>query len=645
MSEQYPELKYIKRVAGQARYGFYEGVLTVVDSVAELGNREINREAAIAEVRFGTAYACDEGGNYLQEIDNKIQTDDPYFVEGGSLALEYVIWPELFDEIQADINSLPEGPERETVYRSAGVFDMLNLFLPRRPNVPKPTLPGGPDIGNPEYDIFEIEAGLHVNLWLLDNAILFSLPTQQKVYCIPIADPEAAYLRLAKQIRERNIRHGLIEPQMPPENPVTAAAKKARQTIGQLYREHGEYASEQPWWPKPPVSTDIPAPGLIAPSKRPPDRLPAYVRHRSNRLGMGITRALGSPLQWLPNIDGFAYGMQPFKHGDVRMSIGLPKSEQAEALWRTLCKAGPVAVKTHFALWGTWYEAQNNRPNVAVVRMSINTMCEWLGYKKNHGAFPIQTKQKVRSMLVAFAQMEMKGSYRPKKGDPEQRFTGGRLWDVVLHEEQYGDLFGQAGEGDPEHWEPLQFAYRPGMAQLDEQWLSRNRFFGKVSSGLLRIPNDEEWALLIGGYLAFQGRINAYNTFPLRISTILAAISRGQTPDPRQRPMLQERFWRALDVLKEYCVIAEYQKPQDGKPVNDIGDFDDPDELADYFNENPEARRDWRAAVVKFTMPNTADMERLQDARKKAKETANATTRKRGRPKKIPLLDSENTST
>jgi hypothetical protein len=389
-----------------------------------------------------------------------------------------------------------------------------------------------------------------------------------------------------------------------------------------------------------PFGADVPksGPAIQGPLKHKvkfqTDLLPSSLLHLSNRVGMGFTQGLGSANLWQPDLDGFAYGIQPFKSSDIRMSIGLPKSERAEALWRSLCKSGPVAVKTHFALWGAWYQAQRSQSDTPIVVVSINTMCEHLGYKKDRDSFPVQTKQNVRAMLEAFAQMEMKGSYKQGKDKPSQRFTGGRLWDIVLHEQEYGDLFGQAGVGEQKHWEPLQFAFRPGMAQLDEQWLSRNKYIGKISSGLLTIPNKEEWALLIGGYLAFQVRINQYRPFRLRISTILAAINRGQNQDARRKGELQSRFWHALDTLKEYNVIARYEKAIADTLAKEIVDYDDADELAEYYSENPEARSDWRNTVVIFTMPNESDMQRLEALQAKRLETASSSQRKRGRPKK-----------
>jgi hypothetical protein len=285
--------------------------------------------------------------------------------------------------------------------------------------------------------------------------------------------------------------------------------------------------------------------------------LPDVVHFQADRIQHAAVEALAKSDAWGPVAD-FGRALEVTYGTGFRMTIGYRGA--AGALWDDLRTRGPVAVKTHFALWARCFEQTGGDPD-KYVHLDVTQLCEDLGYKRHHkGGFRREHKQEVLRLLLALLPVELSYEYRTP-GSRKVRRRAGPLWQRGLVDEErdeYGDLFGSAREGDPQQWDPVSITYRPGAWFQDPDWRKFNAYIGTVGSGLLKLDNrNDRWAILIGGYYATVGRFGQYEPTRLRVEQVLQHTGLGRR-NRRHPGEQQEDFDRAHDRLVEVAVLRHW---------------------------------------------------------------------------------------
>lgn len=355
--------------------------------------------------------------------------------------------------------------------------------------------------------------------------------------------------------------------------------------------------------------------------------LPSQILNPSNNVHRAAIHAFSATENWCKDpLDGFAYGLKQ-EHKHLEITVGLPDGTQADSLWAFLSKAGPPMVKAHYALWGRWYEDGGQIGGEPVI-VNIAQFCADLGYTRHHkGGYRREHKQDAVRILEAITAVEMRATFTPPdKGGKQQRLRG-PLWTrgiIAEENDQFGDLFGAAREGRHEDWEPIAFSYAPGPFFANTEWRKYNQAVGKIGAGLLRLDNrNDEWALLIGGYLGTLLRMNHYAPLRLRAGTILEKANLAQGKDAERRvTQYREKFERALDRLQEVCVIQSWTWPD--VDTQELSDPDDPDAVASYYDADLLPKGDWRRQIVQINVAMEAETQRLKAAQDKAIKAAGA---------------------
>jgi len=307
---------------------------------------------------------------------------------------------------------------------------------------------------------------------------------------------------------------------------------------------------------------------------------------------------------------------------NLKITIGLPNGEKAASIWEFIQRGGAAMVKAHYALWARYYEQVDDGFEMQDVVVNINDFCRDLGYAKaTNGGYKPEAKRRAMQLLSALTSAEMSATYQvqgTKKGHTKTKRLKGTLWRRGLEAEEkdtYEDLLGNARAGNPEEWIPSGFSFSPGAWYADKEWRRQNKYVGKIGAGLMQLRVDQdEWAILIGGYLGTLARTGMYRNRRLKIGTILENTGLAQS-DTHRKTEHRQKFYRALDRLIEEKVIAEWKT--EGFDDNEV----DPEDLAavaEYGTKNPFPAGDWRGHIVEFTFDFAADMHRLGTRKTKA---------------------------
>jgi hypothetical protein len=343
--------------------------------------------------------------------------------------------------------------------------------------------------------------------------------------------------------------------------------------------------------------------------------------------GMAV-RALSRPQDWEAR-EELAYAFHG-QHSKASVTIGLRQGKDTQELWEYLRGGGARLVKAHYALWARYYEDIESH-GLRYATISVPQFCADIGLKKHrNGGFRREQKQEAMRLLRGLTSIEM--CVEKTIGAKALRLRG-PLWARGLDAEErdvYDDMLGQAREGDPEQWEPVAFSFAPGPWFSDADWMSHHRFLGKVGSGLLRLDNREEWAVLIGGYLATLGRANKYKPLRARAGLILSRSGLAQTESAKRRlAENRKKFESAMDRLcePEIAVLSAWRF--EGIDTSEP-DMDDAESLAEYADINIYPPGDWRGWIVEIDLPFQEDANRLQVTREKAQ--AKAASRRKRRP-------------
>ncbi|HLK55802.1 MAG TPA: hypothetical protein VKU00_04535, partial [Chthonomonadaceae bacterium] len=298
----------------------------------------------------------------------------------------------------------------------------------------------------------------------------------------------------------------------------------------------------------------------------PTKSLPLALLHKSDPINTAFILALFAAPNWTAQ-EAFPIGHAlTFQNQQYFISIGLPSSDKTETLLSFFRRRGVLAVKAHYALWARWYE-EGQEPG-QYLNVTIDQFCSDLGYKKHvRGGFRLEHKQQAGELFEAMTSLQLEVSY--SLTGKNFRKIQGPIWARGLI----------VWEGPSDRLRPFAFSYMPGPYYANEEWRQYHKAIGKISAGLLQLANDEdEWAILIGGYLGFIMRANQYRPRRLLIETVLRQTNLAQTTDLRRRAsQYQQKFERALYRLKEVGVITSYKT--DGLEATDCDDLYDRDAL------------------------------------------------------------------
>jgi hypothetical protein len=310
-------------------------------------------------------------------------------------------------------------------------------------------------------------------------------------------------------------------------------------------------------WPRSSTDSVRADVGRLVEQLQPQGPLPDLLRFQADRIQHGAVEALAKSDAWAP-VSDFDRALEVAYGGGFRMVVGYRGLDGD--LWVGLRTRGPVAVKTHFALWARCFEQTGGDPD-QYVRLSITQLCEDLGYKRHHkGGFRREHKQEVLRLVEALIPVELAVEFKIP-GSRKVRRLRGPLWQrgtVAEERDEYGDLFGAAREGDPKLWDPVSISYRPGQWFQDPTWRRYNEYIGTVGAGLLKLDNlHDRWAILIGGYYASVARFGHYEPTRIGVDQILqhTGLGRRNRRNPGEQ---QEDFDRAHDRLVEVGVLMHW---------------------------------------------------------------------------------------
>jgi hypothetical protein len=301
-----------------------------------------------------------------------------------------------------------------------------------------------------------------------------------------------------------------------------------------------------------------------------------------------------------------------------------------------LRRGGAALVKAHYALWGRYYAHERAGGRTRFIPLSVQQFCADIGYQKNKDGYRAEQKKQAMQLMESLTSMHMTVNHTTRQG--KRMRLKGPIWSRgLVGEEMVGEPHGNesgtgstgtgtegtggAGKGEngalcsgSPNWEAVGFSYGPGHWFDDEDWRKQHRFMGKIAAGLMQLSNHkDQWAILIGGYLGMQGRINGYGPLRLHVSTILCqtGLAQGETFEHRiSQP--RDKFYLALEKLQNVGVISSFTTV--GFDERDV-DLDDDAALAEYGTSDPYPPGDWRKQLVEFTFPFEKDRERLQEGK------------------------------
>jgi hypothetical protein len=251
----------------------------------------------------------------------------------------------------------------------------------------------------------------------------------------------------------------------------------------------------------------------------------------------------------------------PFTAKHIDGAIGFTETP-GEAVWKMLQRNGALAVKAQYALWARAYEETEAQPN-KFITLSIPQFCDDLGFKRKKRAHTKESKQAAMKVLKLLTSLEVVMLWQTPQG--KTRRVQSQLWHrgaVAEELDGYADLFGASRIGDPDLWEPIAFAYAPGFFFGDEEWRKYNKNVALIGEGLLQLGTDnaDKWAVLIGGFLAIQIRMNGWRPLKRKVGRVLAATGLLDEMKKHRKPgRMRDKLEGALERLKEVGVIKDFE--------------------------------------------------------------------------------------
>jgi hypothetical protein len=320
--------------------------------------------------------------------------------------------------------------------------------------------------------------------------------------------------------------------------------------------------------------------------------------------------------------------------GELKGAVGFPR-DPGEAIWKLLQNNGALAVKAQYALWARAYAETGADPE-RFVMMSIPDFCDDLGYSRNKGSHKLTNKRAAMEVLELLTSIELDAIYQPA-GKAARRFRG-PIWirgGIAEELDNYGDLWGANRVGDPAAWEPVAFAYAPGMFFRDREWRTYNNRVATIGAGLLRLSTkNDQWAIMVGGYLGMLARMNGYQPSVLRVTTLLSKT--GLYEADRKHPgRMLDKLETALEKLQAVGVIGSWGYPTNGSIEEP--DMDDPEVIANLRNLPDNRARQ----CIRIEWPDALDERAKQLAANKTKRIQTSRKRKSRKtpPAQLPTMD------
>lgn len=286
------------------------------------------------------------------------------------------------------------------------------------------------------------------------------------------------------------------------------------------------------------------------------------------------------------------------KSGDLYGAIGYMENP-GEALWDAIRKNGALAIKMQYVLWARAYAETDAEPG-QFIRMSINQLCDDLGYKRKKGAHKRENKREAGQFFEALMKQQMAAYYTAPNGRTAR--LRGPIWSRGLTGDEYEDLYGANQIGDPQAWIPSALSYAPGDWFNEPTWRASNRYVALAGEGLLKLTseNKDKYALMIGGYLAILARMNGYRRSAIKAKTLLEK-SGLWAADAKMHPgRMIGKMGTALDRLVEVEVIKCWQYKTADDPAIDYDNLDDPDTLAALADDGADPKERNRTIIIEW---------------------------------------------
>lgn len=286
------------------------------------------------------------------------------------------------------------------------------------------------------------------------------------------------------------------------------------------------------------------------------------------------------------------------KSGDLYGAIGYMENP-GEALWDAIRKNGALAIKMQYVLWARAYAETDAEPG-QFIRMSINQLCDDLGYKRKKGAHKRENKREAGQFFEALMKQEMAAYYTAPNGRTAR--LRGPIWSRGLTGDEYEDLYGANQIGDPQAWIPSALSYAPGDWFNEPTWRAYNRHVALVGEGLLKLTgeNKDKYALMIGGYLGMLARMNGYRRSAIKSKTLLEKSGLWDADAKHDPGRMIYKLERALDRLIEVEVIKAWQYKTADDPALDYDNLDDPDTLAALADDGADPKERNRTIIIEW---------------------------------------------
>jgi hypothetical protein len=255
-------------------------------------------------------------------------------------------------------------------------------------------------------------------------------------------------------------------------------------------------------------------------------------------------------------------------------------------------KGNPLAIKAQFALWARVFAETDAEPG-QFARLTFSQFCDDLGYVRKKRAHRPERRQEAHTVLQLLTSLELVCVYHTPNG--KQVRLSGPLWLRGLLKEEAR----RREEADEARWDLVDFSVAPGHWFAHPEWRRFNRRVALVGEGLLQLRTDrDQWAILLGGYICTQVRMNGYHPIVRRVDTLMTrcGLLLADPENPRRR---LEKLEEALEKLVNAGVLSKWDWTGTGEEP-DMDDSTEVSALADV----PSAR------CVKVWWP--ADIERRE---------------------------------
>lgn len=242
----------------------------------------------------------------------------------------------------------------------------------------------------------------------------------------------------------------------------------------------------------------------------------------------GVTLRMGCTF-----LDGGASGFR------VQGAIGRRSAPDPETLAK-LHSGRALLVKAHYALWARWL-AEDPAPG-SHVSVSLSRLCDDLGYKRNKRGHQQKNQQAAKAAFDFLTSLYL--VLVMSRPDAQSEYWAGPLW----------SLGGERGVLTSRGSQPISFTYAPG-AWFTKRWRRHAENIALIAESFLRLsPSSEQWAILVGEYLAGRARLNQYQPKIFKVKTVLEKTGLWDA-EHRQPWRMREKLERALDRAREVGLI------------------------------------------------------------------------------------------